>query len=161
MSTLIVVQIIALLSTGLKAGVLFGDRLGSHFARPELSPSSFVKFQQVLLLHWEKFMPALSSIALISSMAWLVLIWSSIGSISFTLVALAALASISSLVLAVAGCLPINKRLMTWSVSSPPPDMMKTWARWEQVNAIRTLLAVFAFVSAVLAFVAPHGGRAA
>jgi hypothetical protein len=154
MSALAAVQAVALLSTGLKAGVLFGDRIGVRFARPELSPSSFVKFQQVQLLHWEKFMPAIGFIAVLSSGAWLALIWSRIGSISFILVALATLAHTSSLVLAGTGCLPINKQLMAWSVSSPPPDVTKIWARWEQVNAIRTLLAVSAFVCVVLAFVA-------
>ncbi len=49
MSTLMIVQVVALLSTGLKAGALFGDRIGARFARPELPPGSFVKFQQVQL----------------------------------------------------------------------------------------------------------------
>lgn len=154
MSMLMVVQVVALLSSGLKAGVLFGDRMGVHFARPALSPSSFVKFQQAQLLHWERIMPAISSIAAIASIAWLVLIWSQIGSVGFALVLVAALASISSLVLAAVGCLPVNKQLMTWSVSSPPPDVMTTWRRWEQVNGIRTLLAIVGFSCVIMALFA-------
>jgi hypothetical protein len=39
-------RFVTLLSTGLLAGILFGDRMGASLARPELSPSSFVTFQQ-------------------------------------------------------------------------------------------------------------------
>lgn len=157
MSTLTAVQVVALLSTGLKAGVLFGDRIGPRFARPELSPSSFVRFQQVQLRYWEKFMPALSGIGLISNLVWLLLIWPEIGNIGFTLVAVATIAFTSSIVFAVAGCLPINKQLMKWSVSSPPSDVMKTWVRWERVNDIRAFLVAIAFVCVVLALAASNG----
>lgn len=157
MSALIAVQIVALLSIGLKAGVLFGDRIGVHFARLELSPSSFVKFQQVQLQHWEKVMPALAAITVLSSSAWLTLSWSRAGTISFVLVALAALTSVASVILAAAGCLPINKQLMTWHFASPPPDVTRIWSRWERVNGIRTLLALIAFGCVVLALVASRG----
>lgn len=157
MSVLVAAQIVALLSIGLKAGVLFGDRIGVHFARPELPPSSFVKFQQVQLQRWEKVMPALAALTVLSSSAWLALIGSRAGTISLVLVALAALASIASVVLAAAGCLPINKQLMTWNVASPPPDVTKIWSRWERVNGIRTLLALIAFACVVLALVALRG----
>lgn len=153
MSALVAVQIVALLSTGLKAGALFGDQLSVRFARGELSGSSFVKFEQAHLRRLERFMPALSSTALLFTIAWLALIWSRVETVSFILVALAALAHIFSLVLAITGCMPINRQLMSWAASAPPPDAMSIWARWEQVNAVRASLAVIALVSVVLALV--------
>ncbi len=154
MSTLAAVQVITLLASGLKAGVLFGDNLSVRFARHQLSGSSFVKFQQVQLQHFEKFMPALSGITALFSISWLALMWPRFGTFSFRFVAAAALAQIASLVLALAGCMPINKQLMTWSISSPPPDVMEIWTRWEQINAIRTFLAIVGFVCVVLALIA-------
>ena len=155
MNALTVVQVVALLCSGLKAGALLGDRAGARFARPVLSPSSFVKFQQVQLLRWDKLMPVLSSVAVLSSIAWLVMIRHGIGNIAFTLVALAAAANTASMIFALMGCWPINKQLMTWSPASPPPDMMNTWERWERVNDIRTVLAVFAFACVIMGFARP------
>jgi hypothetical protein len=157
MTVLIAVQILAALSTGLKAGVLFGDQMAARFARPGLSPSSFVKYQQVQIARWERFMPAFAGATVISGIAWLGLAWDSIGSIGFMLVALATTASIASMVFALTRCWPINKQLMTWSITSPPPDVMKIWARWDQTNAIRSFLAVTAFVCVVSALVASSG----
>jgi uncharacterized membrane protein len=151
MSAFVVVRVIAVLSTGLLAGIFFGDRMGASFARPELSPSSFVKFQQMQHVHFVKMMPVLTGIALLSSIAWLVLIRSRIGTVSFLLLALGTLAYISVLILTRTINVPINNQLMTWSAASPPPDAMKIWARWEQVHTVRTFLAVFGFACEVLA----------
>ena len=155
MNALTTVQVLALLSSGLKAGALLGDRVGARFARPALSPSSFVKFQQVQLVHWDKLMPLLSSVAVLSSIVWLVMIRHDVGNIGFTFVALAATANTASMLFAVMGCLPINRQLMAWSAASPPADVMSTWARWERVNDIRTVLAVLAFACVVITFARP------
>ncbi len=59
MRVLALLRFIAVLSTGLVAGIYLGDRMGASFARPELSPSSFVKFQQIQHVHFVKMMPVL------------------------------------------------------------------------------------------------------
>jgi uncharacterized membrane protein len=146
------VRFVAVLSTGLLAGIFFGDRMGASFARPELSPSSFVTFQQVQHVHFVKMMPVLMGIAILSSSAWLVLIRSRIGTVSFLFLALGTLAYISVLVLTRVVNVPINNQLMTWTASSPPPDVMKIWTRWEQVHTVRTVIAVLGFACEVLAF---------
>lgn len=99
-------------------------------------------------------MPALAGITVLSGIVWLGMTLDGIGSVSFLLVALATLASIANMVLAFTGCLPINKQLMTWSISSPPTDVMQIWARWDLINAIRAALAVTSFVSVVSALAA-------
>ena len=152
MSVITTVQVIGILSSGLKAGALLGDRAGARFARPTLSPGSFVTFQQEQMRHWEKLMPVLSSVALLSSVAWLAMLRSDIASMRFMAVAVAVAANVASMALAVMGCLPINRKLMKWSAAAPPPDVMATWARWERVNDMRTILALLAFVVLMLAF---------
>ncbi len=41
MSVLEIVKVIAILSSGLLAGILFGDRMGATFARPSLAHPVF------------------------------------------------------------------------------------------------------------------------
>ena len=151
-SAVAVVQFVAVLATGLLAGIFLGDRMGASFARPALSPSSFVKFQQVQHVHFAKMMPILMGIAILSDVAWLVLIRAHARTMGFVFLGLATLAYVSVLVLTRAINVPINNRLMTWSASSPPSNVMEVWARWEQVHTVRTALAVFGFVCELLAF---------
>jgi hypothetical protein len=47
--------------------------------------------------------------------------------------------------------IPINKRLMSWDSSAPPSDLRAVWARWEHIHSIRTVLAILAFASEVIA----------
>lgn len=47
--------------------------------------------------------------------------------------------------------IPINKRLMTWDASEPPPDLMDHWDRWERIHTLRTGLSTAAFVLQVVA----------
>ena len=157
MSVLVAVEFVAVLSTGLLAGHFLGDRSGASFARPELPPSSFVKFQQVQHVHFLKILPALGGVAILSSIAWLILIRSQIGTVSFSLLALGTLLYISGVVITRTIHYPINEQLMTWSVDSPPPNVMEIWARWEQAHTVRTVLAIIGFACEVLALVATNG----
>ena len=97
-------------------------------------------------------MPILMGIAILSSVAWLVLIRSRAGSWSFSFLALATLAYVSVAVLTRTINVPINDLLMTWNASSPPPNVMEIWARWEQVHTVRTFVAVIGFAFELLAF---------
>lgn len=51
------VGFVAVFSTGLLAGIFFGDRRGATLARRELPPAGFVKFQQVQHVHFARMMP--------------------------------------------------------------------------------------------------------
>lgn len=155
------VRVVAVFSTGLVAGIFLGDRMGASFARPALPRSSFVTFQQVQHAHFVKMMPVLLGIAILSSLAWLVLIRSQFGSASFTFLALATLATISVAVLTRAVNVPINEQLMTWNASSPPPNVMAIWARWEQAHTVRTCVAGVGFFCELLAFSTARNAPAA
>jgi hypothetical protein len=137
---------------GLASGVLLGDRMGASFARPVLPASSFVAFQQIVHRHFVVMMPILLGITILSCAAWLMLARSRTGSAEFAFLGLGALAFVSIAVLTRAINVPINVQLMTWDPSSPPPDVMNTWARWESAHTARTVMAVLGFALLLLAF---------
>ena len=152
MSGLVVVRFAAVFSTGVLAGIFFGDRMGASFGRVALPPSGFVKFQQVQHVHFVKMMPVLMGVAILSSAAWLVVMGANKGSAEFLSLVLGTLAFVSIAILTRTINVPINNRLMTWNSSSPPADAMSIWARWERVHTVRTAIAVFGFACELLAF---------
>lgn len=141
MDALHVVRVIAVVCTGLLAGIYFGYRAGVYHALQELTASSFVQFQRVVHVRYIKVLPVLLLSALVAVTVWLVMIWSQAGSAEFWLVA----ASCSGLLLVGAMTravnIPLNKQLMGWDVSAPPSNLREIWAPWDRVNTIRTLLA--------------------
>ena len=74
MSVLLVVRIVAIVCAGLLAGIYVGHRAGAQLALPKLSQSSFVQFQQVVHVHYVRFMPVLNLTALLTALAWLAMI---------------------------------------------------------------------------------------
>jgi uncharacterized membrane protein len=146
-----VIRFIALLSTGLLAGIFLGWRMGPSFALPTLPASSFVQFQQVVHGYYVRFMPILQIVAVLSSLTWLFSLRSSVGSLRFVLLALAAAGTIFVFALTVAVNVPINKKLMSWSASAPPENLSEILRPWERVNTVRTILAVGVFTLEVLA----------
>jgi len=161
MTALVVIRFVAIFLTGLLAGIHFGDRMGASFARPKLSPSGFVTFQQEQIAHFARMMPALSVVAILSSVTWLVLIWSQLGTAAVVFLALGTLAFIVVAILTRSVNVPINKQVMTWSAASPPSDVMEIWARWERVHTIRTVLAVLGFACELIALGLSKNGPAA
>jgi uncharacterized membrane protein len=53
---------------------------------------------------------------------------------------------------------PLNNRLMTFSISAPPTDLREIWALWDRVNAIRTVLAVGVLILEAIALSLSTGG---
>ena len=148
---LMIVRLIALVFTGLTAGIFLGDRAGSKNGRMLLSPSSFIEFQQAVHRVFVRMMPPLSIGAALAGLAWLYLDRSQSGGWQFWLVAVATAGMMLSFGLTVSINVPLNNRLMTWSSSSPPADLKKQWEPWERVHTIRTVIAVFAFVLEAIA----------
>lgn len=151
MTAVAVARFGSVFGAGLVSGVLLGDRMGASFARPELPASSFVTFQQIVHRHFVVMMPILLGITILSCAAWLILVRSRTGSAEFAFLALGALAFVAIATLTRAINVPINDQLMTWDPSSPPPDVMNIWARWEGVHTTRTVLAVLGFGLLLLA----------
>lgn len=150
MSALLIVQLVAVFTTGLLAGIFFGDRMGNTYARPKLPPASFLTFQQIQNVRFAKMMPLPILAALVSDALWLVLLRSKMDALSFQLLLGGTLALFAAIVLTRVVNIPINNRIARAEATSP--DLWKMWARWERVHTLRTVLAVLAFALVVLAF---------
>jgi uncharacterized membrane protein len=153
MSLLPIVRFVALVATGLLAGVFLGDRMGLGFARPALPASSFVQLQQIQHVHFVRMMPVLQIAALLSTLIWLFLLRSDVRSCQLAVVALAAIFLLVVFGLTMAINVPINNTLMTWNASAPPGDAMEIWKRWEQVNTVRAIISPIGFALQVLGLI--------
>jgi uncharacterized membrane protein len=153
MSLLPIVRFVALVATGLLAGIFLGDRMGLGFARPALPASSFVQLQQIQHVHFVRMMPVLQIAALLSTLTWLFLLRSSVRSSQFAVIALAAICLLVVFGLTMAINVPINNTLMTWNASAPPGNAMEIWKRWEQVNTVRAIISPIGFALQVLGLI--------
>ncbi|HXM19867.1 MAG TPA: DUF1772 domain-containing protein [Terriglobales bacterium] len=142
---------IAIFSSGIFAGILFGDRMGATFARPSLSPSSFLQFQRIQHVHFARMMPPLTLAAIAGALGWLIMVRAQWNSSQFSLVAVATGAMVLAAVLTFRVNIPINNQLMTWNVAAPPENMREIWNRWEKIHTIRTILWLSAFALEVTA----------
>ena len=144
-------RFLQLLTTGLFTGLLFADRIGTTPIRPQLAASSFVLFQQQLHLRFGILMPILLSASLLSGLISLILMRRDCRTKTFIFTAIAVLCTLFVIVITRLVNVPVNEALMTWSTTSPPPNVMELWSPWEQAHTIRTFIAVIGFSSLILA----------
>jgi uncharacterized membrane protein len=144
-------RVVAVVCTGLYAGIILGDRMGASYARPALTVADFIRFQQIQHVHFKPLLIPITLGAVLGGLIWIWLLrprWRTAG---FWLVtagtaAMVAVAAMTRLV-----NFPINDAMVTWSAAAPPPNVRDLWAPWEQVNTVRATLSVLAFVVEVLA----------
>jgi uncharacterized membrane protein len=151
MRVLTVARVVAVGCAGLYAGILLGDLAGPAQARPQLNPSSFVQLQQIIHSRYVFIMPALIAVTVLASFIWLFFIRSNRKSAEFWLVAGAAAGVLFCVLLTRLVNVPLNDQLVTWSVAFPPPNVHELWMPWEGAHAIRTVVALAAFVLSVVA----------
>jgi uncharacterized membrane protein len=151
MDVLTIVRVIAVVCAGLLAGIFLGYRAGPQHALQKLSASSFVQFQQVVHVHYVRFMPPLTLTALLTALAWLVMIRSRWASAEFLLIAVATCGIVLVAALTRAINVPLNNRLMTWNAEAPPSDLEKMWAPWNRVNTIRAFVSAGALIFEAIA----------
>lgn len=135
------VRVVAIACAGVLAGIYAGYGAGPQHALQALNASSFVQFQQIVHVHYVKFMPPLVSAALLAAIVWLVLIRSQWRSLEFWLIVLSACGMAGIAIMTRAISVPLNDQLMTWSIDNPPADLRALWAPWERVNIARAYLA--------------------
>ena len=145
MSVLAIVRVVAILSSGLMAGLMFGDRMGPAVARRALNASSFVQQQQIIHIHYIKLLPVLSLSSMAGALGWLFLVRARWNGVEFWLVALAVVAIASAAALTFRVNFPINAQLMTWSAAAPPDNMKEIWSAWEKAHTVRTIFWMGAF----------------
>ena len=151
MVPLTVARVVAVVGAGLYAGILLGDLAGAAQARPQLNPSSFVQLQQIIHARFVFIMPAIILSTIVACIMWLILLRPHKRSAEFWLVASSAAGLVLCGILTQLVNVPINDQLVKWSVAFPPPNVHELWAPWEGAHAIRTVVAVAAFVLTVVA----------
>lgn len=151
MDVLTIVRVIAIVCAGLLAGIFLGYRAGAYYALQKLNASSFVQFQQVVHVHFVKFMPPLVLTALLAGLVWLGMVRSQWSSAEFWLIAASTcgIALIAAMTRAVN--VPLNNQLMTWSIAAPPSDVREIWAPWDRVNTVRTYVSAGVLILEALA----------
>jgi len=142
MGVLPIVRVVAVVCTGLAAGIYLGDRAGASYARAELGASSVVQFQQIVHVHFARMMPSLVLGGLLASLVWLLMVRSQWRSPEFWLIAASVCGLALIVVLTRAVSVPLNYQLMTWSIAAPPENLRELWAPWERVNTIRTFVGI-------------------
>jgi Domain of unknown function (DUF1772) len=78
--------------------------------------------------------------ALLTAIAWLLLIRSRWTSVEFWLMVLSACGVMLIVALTRAVNVPLNNRLMTWNIDTPPADLRQMWAPWDRENTIRAFV---------------------
>lgn len=151
MTPLTIARVVAVAGAGLYAGILLGDLAGPAQARPQLNPSSFVQLQQIIHARYVFIMPALMAATVLACITWLVFIRSNRRGAEFWLVAATVAGIVFCGILTRLVNVPLNDQLVAWSIAFPPPNVHELWAPWEGAHAIRTVVAVGAFVLSVLA----------
>ena len=154
------VQVIAILFAGLMAGLLFGDWLGTSFARARMSDSSFIELQQIVHINYLRTLPALSSVAVIAPVVWLFLWRSRRASLEFGILLAAAIALVVGQAITFLINVPINDQLEGWSAANPPSNARQIWSRWETAHVVRTIFWVGGFLLEIIALVAGFRARA-
>jgi uncharacterized membrane protein len=151
MVPLTVARVVAVTGAGLYAGILLGDVAGAAQARPQLNPGSFVQLQQIIHARFVIMMPVLVVTTIVSCIAWLALLRPHRRGAEFWLVAGTAAGVVLCGIITRLVNVPLNDQLVKWSVAFPPPNVHELWAPWEGAHAIRTVIALAAFVLAVIA----------
>ena len=141
MDSLTIVRVVAVVGTGLLAGIYLGYRIGTYYALQKFTASSFVQFQQVLHTHFVKFLPPILLGAVAATIGWLFMVRSQRGT-EFWLIASSACGLLLTGAITRAVNVPLNNRLMTWNTADPPTNLREIWAPWDRVNTIRTIVSV-------------------
>jgi uncharacterized membrane protein len=132
-------RVIAVLCSGLMAGLLFGDWLGPSFARSAMSESSFIQFQQIVHLNYLRTLPALSTLALAAPVLWLIMLRDQRDSGEFKLLLGATAAIAVGFTITFVFNVPVNDQLETWNAAAPPANAREVWNRWENAHIVRTI----------------------
>jgi uncharacterized membrane protein len=153
MSVLSTIRVVAILCSGIMAGLLFGDWLGPAFARSAMSVSSFVEFQQIVHINYLLTLPALSTIALATPILWLVMLRDRRDSAEFKILLAATVAILIGFMITLVLNVPVNNQLETWNAAAPPANAREIWSTWEKAHVVRTVFWVVGFFLEIVALV--------
>jgi uncharacterized membrane protein len=146
--------VVALLLTGLVAGILTAGLLAVHPALRTLPVGSYISVKQAFDQNYPRIMVPLQLTSLAVSIV--VTVAAAVGGHSGTasFAGLAAASIAVNIAVTVLGDLPINVAMASWQPETPPEDWQRYRARWDLFNRIRTTAAVVSLLLLSLAAVA-------
>src|SRR6476469_4239760 len=159
MKRLSIIRVVAVLCSGLMAGLLFGDWLGPSFARAAMNASSFIQFQQIVHINYLRTLPALSTIAVAALILWLIILRTRRDSAEFKILLGATVAIAVGYTITFVFNVPVNNQLETWDFAAPPANAREIWSHWEKAHVVRTIFWVTGFFLETIALVMPASPR--
>ena len=159
MKRLSIIRVVAVLCSGLMAGLLFGDWLGPSFARAAMNASSFIQFQQIVHINYLRTLPALSTIAVAAPILWLIILRTRSDSAEFKILLSATVAIAVGYTITFVFNVPVNNQLETWDFAAPPADAREIWSHWEKAHVVRTIFWATGFFLETVALVMPASPR--
>jgi hypothetical protein len=146
-----VLQIVRAAATallGLYAGGVFFVVIAPSLGR--LPASAYVPYWQALNTDYGRAMPPflLTCLGLLAATAALTY---GRGRLAFVLTVAAAVLVVATIVLTVTQMEPLNRLADGWSADRPPVDWQTLRQRWLTLHAVRTVIALLAFVSLLAA----------
>jgi hypothetical protein len=145
------VGFVSVLLLGLVSGVSFSHLL-QFGPKKTLPPAQFLTVQQVLFRNYGAAMGGLEVAALISTLAWAVVIWAK--PVAPVLVSAASACVLAMVIIWALWIDPINKTVNSWRPESVPSNWADFRDRWHLLHAVRFILSVVAFNSVIGALVA-------
>lgn len=145
MKLLTITRVVAVLCSGMMAGLLFGDWLGPSFARAAMNAPSFIQFQQIVHINYLRTLPALSTVAIVAPLVWLIMLRARRNSAEFKVLLGATIAIAVGYTITFVFNVPVNNQLETWNITDPPANAREIWSQWEKAHVVRTIFWVFGF----------------
>ncbi len=143
--TVEIVQFVALVLTALSMSVHFGTWLTERPIRRTQSGALFTEVQQGRDKVAAKVMPVLENAAIIFIAIGVFLVREV--SAAFILSLVGFVLVLSDMIVTLTKNVPINRKVQSWEVDSPPDEWKSLRDRWEKFHSIRTLLIVLGFIS--------------
>jgi FtsH-binding integral membrane protein len=112
---------------------------------------SFIQFQQIVHLNYLRTLPALSTLALVAPIVWLVMLRGRRSSAEFKVVLVATIAVAIGFTITFVFNVPVNDQLETWNFAAPPSNAREIWSQWEKAHVIRTIFWVAGFLLEIVA----------
>lgn len=153
MTLLLPLAVLALLLTGLLAGVHLAGILGLNPALRTLDGPTYVAVKTAADREFPRLARPLMLSSLAAALALAIVGVAEARAGVSTAAAIATAALVATLLAILRGDLPINQRMATWPAEGLPADWQEVRSRWERFFAIRvstTLVAVAALAAAVL-----------
>jgi hypothetical protein len=143
-----VLFLILIVSTGALLGNEFSIGFLIHPALSRTEDERFLPAIQVFAKLFGQVMPFWMAGTALLHLIFLIFTWSW-PAISTVLLLCATLLWVSVIIFSLVGPVPINNRVKAWDLRNLPSDWREQRRRWDQLNAIRVIMIVAAFVALV------------